>query len=410
MSTYLKKMARHASAASLLGLAGAFAMAPAVQAAPVVELCLAVDSSGSISDEDWRKQIDAYLDALRDDTVVPQTGAVAVSIVPFSTFSQVSLPMTEVTSANVAGVITDRLTALRSARPYSTETAIGDAIAQCVRTFTADSSAKRLIDVSTDGVNNEGRDPELAANEAVNLARVSAINLLGIGDEVKQGEAELKKIARPGPAKQMGEGPGFVKIVDEWSQFKDALRAKLQAELGTPGLEVRKTNLRDSVTPGESLTYTVTITNTGDAATGVSWTDTFTGLDVTGITGSASPNSNAGNCTPTGCTDITVAAGSGSVSYTVTATVTGDAGTKAKNTATVTGGNCSATAPCVAVDEDPIVDPTTPTPKPPTPPTPGAVTPVPTTSPEGLAALALMVVGVAGWAARRRGQGGRRGK
>lgn len=105
MSTYLKKMARHASAASLLGLAGAFAMAPAVQAAPVVELCLAVDSSGSISDEDWRKQIDAYLDALRDETVVPQTGAVAVSIVPFSTFSQVSLPMTEVTSANVAGVI-----------------------------------------------------------------------------------------------------------------------------------------------------------------------------------------------------------------------------------------------------------------------------------------------------------------
>lgn len=40
-------------------------------------------------------------------------------------------------------------------------------------------------------------------------------------------------------------------------------------------------------------------------------------------------------------------------------------------------------------------------------PVPPAVAPIPTTSPEGLAALALMMVGVAGWAARRRGKRGK---
>lgn len=40
-------------------------------------------------------------------------------------------------------------------------------------------------------------------------------------------------------------------------------------------------------------------------------------------------------------------------------------------------------------------------------PAPPAVAPIPTTSPEGLAALALMMVGVAGWAARRRSKRGK---
>lgn len=118
-------------------------------------------------------------------------------------------------------------------------------------------------------------------------------------------------------------------------------------------LIVSKTNNLSEVVKGSNITYTVTIRNTGGAAaTGVSWSDTPTGLTVTGITAN-----NSGTCTTAGCTDITVNAGS-SVTFTVSATVSGDAGTQAKNMASVTsGGSCTVQTPCNAEDSDPIVAP-----------------------------------------------------
>lgn len=118
-------------------------------------------------------------------------------------------------------------------------------------------------------------------------------------------------------------------------------------------LSVTKTNNLTEVVKDSTIEYTVTITNDGKLeATGVSWTDVSTGLQITNIAAGSS-----GTCTTSGCSGITVPA-AGSVIFTVTAKVTGDAGTNAINTAKVVGGeSCTTTKTCDATDRDPIVAP-----------------------------------------------------
>ncbi|HNV07334.1 MAG TPA: hypothetical protein PKO40_02430, partial [Dokdonella sp.] len=95
---------------------------------------------------------------------------------------------------------------------------------------------------------------------------------------------------------------------------------------------------------GETLTYTVTLTNSGgSAATGVEFAEApSAGLTVTGIVaGPVPPGSNAGTCTVTGCTGITVGAGE-TLSYTVSATVENPlTQTVYTNLITPTGGTCA---------------------------------------------------------------------
>ncbi|MBK6746018.1 DUF1194 domain-containing protein [Ottowia sp.] len=403
MSKHIKSMVKAASAC-LLGLAGAFAMVPAAQAAPI-ELCLAIDSSGTIDDTEWQLQIDAYRNALLDPTIVPQDGTVAVSIVTFSTDTLVSLGLTDITAATAGngGALKSTLDALYATRPFNGQTAIGDAILRCIGTFSANNpGAKRIIDVSTDGENNEGVNPVITAANAFSAKEVHAINLIGVGDLIN--EAELNSIAQPQPANAVGAGDGFVTIAESWEDFTPTLQAKIQAEIVvTSNLVVTKTNNADSVAPGADTIYTVTITNTGAAAaTNVSWTDVSLGLNITDIsTNTASDGSVAGSCNLGGCTGITVAAGGGSVSYRVTATVTGSPDTDAENTATVTGGGNCGTAPvpsasCTATDRDPIREPDAPPPPP-----PQQVTPVPTMTEWGLMLLTALLTALA-WLVRLR--------
>ncbi len=362
MNRNLKALIRRACAC-VLGLAGGFTMVSAAQAQSI-ELCLALDSSGSIVSTDWELQIDAYRAALSNKEVVPQDGSVAISIVAFSSKAELVLSRTTVTAAtaqNPGGAIE---TALRDwyEKQMKGETAIGSAIELCTSTFSGSTTARKVIDVSTDGRHNlpETTDPIVAANNAI-AAGVRVINLLGVGGAINADE--LNAIARPAPGKKLGEGDGFVTTVAEWKDFRTSLEAKIKAELKPPALTVSKDNGVSTLMPGATTTYTVTIVNNGEAAaTDVRWDDTFVGLNVTGITtDTASPGSVLGNCTAAGCTGITVAGNGGSVSYKVDAKVTGTAGSDAENTATVTGGGCDdGQAFCRATDKDPIQAPLTP--------------------------------------------------
>lgn len=132
-------------------------------------------------------------------------------------------------------------------------------------------------------------------------------------------------------------------------------------------LLITKSNGTGTVNAAGSTSFTVTISNSGTAAaTGVSWTDVVgSGLTITGIApGTSSAGSVLGTCSliTSSCTGITVAASGGSVSYTVTATVTGVAGSNAVNTANVGGGGCTAGSPsspanCTSTDMDLIIPP-----------------------------------------------------
>jgi len=132
-----------------------------------------------------------------------------------------------------------------------------------------------------------------------------------------------------------------------------------------PLLTVTKSNGGTTVNAGGTTTYTVTITNTGTGlASGVTWNDVaVTGITVTAITTGTATGAGSvlGTCTTAGCTGISVAAG-GSVSYTVTATVTAAAGANTTNRANVGGGGCTAANPstpanCTSDDTDTVVSP-----------------------------------------------------
>ncbi|MBF5004434.1 beta strand repeat-containing protein [Diaphorobacter caeni] len=158
-------------------------------------------------------------------------------------------------------------------------------------------------------------------------------------------------------ADNMASVAGFVQRLSGDSDV--AFIAYNRQAVSTPAIvSVQKTNGVNMLTAGAATTYTVTLTNSGgSAASGVRWTDTASNLTVTDIApGTAGTGSNAGACTLSGCTGITLAPGS-SIVYTVSANVSGAIGTTATNAAIVDGGDCSNGTPsvCTSTDADPIV-------------------------------------------------------
>ncbi len=159
--------------------------------------------------------------------------------------------------------------------------------------------------------------------------------------------------------------------------------------------------------PGGTVTYTVVVSNTGQIGlidvpvndpmpAGIE-SQTWSCIGASGA--SCNPASGSGGIAGT----VNLPAGS-SVTYTVTAQVSDSLDAAVTNTATVTppSGTACANEPPSTTESCSASVTNEPGPR---PPAPGAVAPIPTTSPEGLAALALMMVGVAGWAARRQRRG-----
>jgi uncharacterized repeat protein (TIGR01451 family) len=104
-------------------------------------------------------------------------------------------------------------------------------------------------------------------------------------------------------------------------------------------LVIGKSNGQTSAVPGQSVTYTIIVTNTGSVAvTGAKVNDTFPSA-LSGVTwtcaasgGSACPASGSGTISAT----VNLAAGGGTVTFTATGTIAADAAGVLSNTATVT--------------------------------------------------------------------------
>ncbi len=158
----------------------------------------------------------------------------------------------------------------------------------------------------------------------------------------------------------------------------------------------KTSSVTGQVAAGSTLTYKVVVSNTGEIAlNGVPVTDPVP-AGVASQTWSCAGTQGGATCNPangTGAVAGTVDLPAGGVvTYTIEAQLSPSLEGPVINVATVTppdGTTCTSNCSATVTNE-------------PGPPAPKAVTAIPTTSPEGLAALALMMVGVAGWAARRR--------
>ena len=218
-----------------------------------LELALAIDVSGSIDRDEAALQRDGYLKALRDPAVLQAIAGgerkrIAVTYFEWASYSyqRLAVDWTVIGDAASAEAFAKRLAAV----PIATErwTSISGAIEFALKRFAANPyrGARRVIDISGDGRNNNGRDLEEARAEA--LARGIVINGLPIVNDrpTRWGtppERDLDLYYRD----HVIGGPGsFYIVADGFESFANAIRTKLLREIaiGPPPARVYSSVMR----------------------------------------------------------------------------------------------------------------------------------------------------------------------
>ncbi len=194
-----------------------------------VALVLAVDSSGSISEQRLTMQIQGYLDSLRNRAFVEAVrggrhGRIALTFVTWTDARRQDqvVPWRVIHDQNTAESFAK---AVRDAlRPVPGWTSISGAIDFCTGLLLTSGyiAARRVIDVSGDGANNDGR-PVTDARDAAVAAGVT-INGLPI-IEVEPGlEAYYRENVIGGP-------DSFLVVARDTGSFAEAILRKLLVEV-----------------------------------------------------------------------------------------------------------------------------------------------------------------------------------
>lgn len=203
-----------------------------------LELVLAVDVSNSIDASEARLQRDGYVAALGDESVVAAimagaSGRIALAYVEWAGIDhfEVIVDWQLVDSAASAMQFVDRLKAMPVTRARTTAT--GAAIDRAAAIFAANGfvAARRVIDISGDGIANAGPNVERARDRAV--ASGITINGLPIAFDPDNPHGLPNKVdlARYWRECVVG-GPGaFVVVAESFRAFARAVREKLVLEI-----------------------------------------------------------------------------------------------------------------------------------------------------------------------------------
>jgi Ca-activated chloride channel family protein len=189
-------------------------------------LVLAVDVSGSVDQREYRIQMDGLAEALADgviaEALVGSRAQVALVQWTGSGRQEVTLPWREMTGFSAIETLRQEITiAPRAWRHFST--AIGEALMTSAALFEqVPLCSRRIIDVSGDGVSNEGLLPK-QTHAALSRMGVTVIALAIEGaDDDLTGYFYENVI--------LGEG-AFVTTADGYLQYPDKIRQKLLREL-----------------------------------------------------------------------------------------------------------------------------------------------------------------------------------
>ena len=217
-------------------------------------LVLAADVSRSIDEGEIELQRKGYAAALSDPRVLAairggSNGTIAVCFVEWSGAGEqmVVADWTVIRDDEDAGGLT--ATILAAPRSFIGRTSISGAIDFAMERFAAATarSSRRIIDISGDGTNNSGRPVTEARDQA--LAEGVTINGLAIiNDKPNPGYAFHTQ--PPGGLPEWYRqnvigGPGaFLRVVEDFRSFADAMTNKLVSEIAALAPGERKTILR----------------------------------------------------------------------------------------------------------------------------------------------------------------------
>jgi Ca-activated chloride channel homolog len=195
-------------------------------AACELALALAVDVSGSVDSGEYRTQMDGLAAALRDPVVAESLVLAQAELMLVqwtgSTRQQITISWTRIDNfaaleAFANGVANDP----RRWRNYST--AVGEALTHTMAAFGEVSyCARKLIDISGDGVSNEGIEPT-EAHKAIREAGI-IVNAIAI----EESDPDLTAYFFENVI--VGEG-AFVVSASSFKDYPDQIRRKLLREV-----------------------------------------------------------------------------------------------------------------------------------------------------------------------------------
>lgn len=223
-----------------LAAAGTAAMGPVAAAGPTVDLALvlALDSSASVDAREFAQQLEGLAAAFRDPEVARAitdgpAQRIAVTVIEWAGAAQqvVAVPWTVVGDQAGAEAVASRIETIERGI-LSGATSIAGALAFGSATLAAAPvvATRRVIDLSGDGRNNQGRNIEDVRRSA--LAQGITINGLAILNE----HPTLHHYFQD---RVVGGADAFVEVADDYSAYVAAMRRKLLREIR--GLAVSET-------------------------------------------------------------------------------------------------------------------------------------------------------------------------
>ena len=211
-----------------------------------LQLVLAADVSRSIDDDEFKLQRQGYANAFKDPRVLRairsgQFGRIAVCYFEWSGPESMAMiaDWTVIGDEESAAVFSD--TIAMAQRPFANRTAIGAAIDFARAQFPRSGidSQRRVIDVSGDGTNTNGREPAPARDEAM-AAGITINGLVILSPEPMPWNpyhthppGGLENYYR----ENVAGGPGaFVLVVEDFNSFAYAVVNKLVREIAAAGM------------------------------------------------------------------------------------------------------------------------------------------------------------------------------
>jgi len=195
-----------------------------------VELVLAIDSSSSVDIGEYYLQLAGYAAAFRHPDLLEAIrsgphGGIAVALFEWSGPHKqaVNFPWRWLNDEASLSAFADEL-ALAPRQVVGGETAVGAAIDFAIDLF-ADSpfvASRRVIDISGDGANNQGRSPDAARADA--LAEGITLNGLVILNEDPDLKSHYERHVIGGPG-------AFVVAARDYVDFADVILRKLIREI-----------------------------------------------------------------------------------------------------------------------------------------------------------------------------------
>ncbi len=206
-------------------LATCLFLAPPAMACDLA-LALAVDVSGSVDSTEYRIQMDGLAAGLRDPVVSEALvrGQARLMLVQWtgSSRQKVTIPWTRIDGFETLDGFADKVA--RDPRVWRNfSTAIGEALEMTVSSFDSVSDCKRhLIDISGDGVSNEGVEP----SELHGMLRTRGVTVNAIA--IEESEPDLTAYFFENVI--VGEG-AFVVSATGFADYPERIRKKLLREV-----------------------------------------------------------------------------------------------------------------------------------------------------------------------------------